>query len=402
MNVYADVGIIGAGPAGVFAAMNIVDMSDLKVCVFDAKQPLSTLLPTGGGKCNLSYYEPDIGEFVLNYPRGAKFLYSVFYGFDVNDTLNYFEKRGVKTYVRDDNKIFPVSNSSHAVAETMLKYSKNKGIKFIKQKIISVTKETDIFVLKSSSGEYHFKKLLISTGGKDFSLAKSLGHDIVEPRPSLVPLCIKEKEFYDLTGVSLKDISIKAFFEGKKTASAIGDFLFTAKSVSGPVIYKISSICAFKDFSSKNPVILKLNLTGKTDYETEEFITKFISSHPNSKVKNMLSMLIPTSLGIKILERENIPPDKETVHLKISEKRQILEALQGLELTVTGRLKHGEIVTAGGVNLDEINSKTMESKIVPGLFFAGEVTNIDGFTGGFNLQNCWSTAGVAAKAICEQ
>ena len=156
----------------------------------------------------------------------------------------------------------------------------------------------------------------------------------------------------------------------------------------------------FLDFSNKNPLVLKLNLTGKTDYETEDFISKFISSHPNSKVKNMLSMLIPTSLAVKILEREGILPDKEAVHLKITEKRQILGALQGLELNVTGRLKHGEIVTAGGVDLDEINSKTMESKIVPGLFFAGEVLNVDGFTGGFNLQNCWSTAGVAAKSIC--
>lgn len=401
-NETKDIAIIGAGPAGVFAAMNIADDSTASVYVFDGKKPLTTLLPTGGGRCNLSYYEPDISEFVMNYPRGAKFLFSVFNRFDMNDTVDKFEQYGIKTYVQADNRIFPVSDSSQITAEILLKRAKLQGINFIKETVNSVTTENAIFTVVSDKNSYNFKKIILATGGKNFDIAQSLGHKIISPAASLVPLKIKEKSFYDLSGLSLKNVSIKAFFNGKKIASTHADMLFTAKSLSGPGIFKISSDCAFTEFSLKNPLVLKINVTGKTPIEAEDFISNCIKKHPRMLLKNILSLLIPQSLALKLLEHGNVNPDKEITHLSNAEKRKIVELLTELCLTVTSRDKAARIVTAGGVNLDEINAKTMESKIVPGLYFAGELINADGYTGGFNLQLCWSTAYICAKNIISE
>ena len=210
---YNEVGIIGGGPAGIFAALSVRDFYNADVTVFDVKKHLLSLLPTGGGRCNLSYYDSDINSFSKNYPRGEKFLLSAFSFFDMPETVDYFENIGIKTYVQDDNRIFPISNSSKIMAEILLKRCALLGIKLKCALIKSVIKKDDGFILDINGKSEHFKKIIIATGGKSFELAKSLGHNIISPQPSLCPLKIFETDFYSLSGLSLRHVDTLVFFK---------------------------------------------------------------------------------------------------------------------------------------------------------------------------------------------
>ena len=198
MNSNTDVGIIGAGPAGVFAALSVRDFYNVNVTVFDWQDALTTLLPTGGGRCNFSYFETDNKTFASYYPRGSKFLLSVFSRFNMNDTVDYFENIGIKSYVQSDNRIFPISDSSGVMAEILLKRGNILGIKFIKKRVSLVFHDGENFVVSTQDGDYKFKKLILATGGKNFKLARSFKHKIVRPTFTLAPLEIAEKEYYEL------------------------------------------------------------------------------------------------------------------------------------------------------------------------------------------------------------
>lgn len=341
------VAIIGAGPAGCMAAYFLQDKCD--VTVFDFGEPLRTLLPTGGGRCNLAHAEYDFKELAKNYPRGQKFLYSVFAQFSTADTVEFFERLGVKTYVQEDGRIFPVSNSAKDLREKFLRALKR--VRFVKERVLELPPG--------------FDKYIIATGGGGKCI--SLGHTIVEPRPALVGLRTKE----DLSGLA---------------GMCVGDLLFTHEGISGPKAYKISSINAREDL----PYKVSFDLCGEIDLQ------ELLNANPHKSIKNLLSELIPKSLAVYVLgDLQNIKCHKIDGMMR----DKILERLHNFELTIIGTSKDGEVVTCGGVCLDEVNPKTLESKLVPGVYFCGEVLDIDGFCGGFNLQNCWSTGYVAAKSI---
>ena len=402
MNSNTDVGIIGAGPAGVFAALSVRDFYNVNVTVFDWQDALTTLLPTGGGRCNFSYFETDNKTFASYYPRGSKFLLSVFSRFNMNDTVDYFENIGIKSYVQSDNRIFPISDSSRVMAEILLKRGNILGIKFIKKRVSHVFHDGENFVVSTQDGDYKFKKLILATGGKNFKLARSFKHKIVRPTFTLAPLEIAEKEYYELSGLSLKDVWVKVFLDGKKLLNLAGDILFTRNSISGPLVFKISSCCAYEDYSEQNPLELQINLVGQNYAYLDNFITDFKDKSPKVSIKNSFSPFCPKKLFEKILENNNIDGMKQIAQMTNKQKDIILENLTAFKLHVTGKVLGTGIVTAGGVDTDEIDSATMESKLVPNLFFAGEMINVDGFTGGFNLQNCWSTARVAAMSLFKE
>lgn len=402
MNSNTDVGIIGAGPAGVFAALSVRDFYNVNVTVFDWQDALTTLLPTGGGRCNFSYFETDNKTFASYYPRGSKFLLSVFSRFNMNDTVDYFENIGIKSYVQSDNRIFPISDSSRVMAEILLKRGNILGIKFIKKRVSHVFHDGENFVVSTQDGDYKFKKLILATGGKNFKLARSFKHKIVRPTFTLAPLEIAEKEYYELSGLSLKDVWVKVFLDGKKLLNLAGDILFTRNSISGPLVFKISSCCAYEDYSEQNPLELQINLVGQNYAYLDNFITDFKDKSPKVSIKNSFSPFCPKKLFEKILENNNIDGMKQIAQMTNKEKDIILDNLTAFKLHVTGKVLGTGIVTAGGVDTDEIDSATMESKLVPNLFFAGEMINVDGFTGGFNLQNCWSTARVAAMSLFKE
>ena len=370
------IGIIGAGPAGCFCACNLKNFAN--VTLFDIKEPLITLLPTGGGRCNLAYNEYDFKELAKFYPKGEKFLYSVFSQFATAETLDFFKKIGVNTYIQQDGRIFPVSNSAKDVREKFL--ASLKGVIFKKEEVLKVQFYDD-FEVATNKNKYHFDKFVIATGGHaSYDIIKNLGHNIIPPKPSLTEL--KTDKIYT-SGVTLKNVRTKI---GKIQLQ--DDLLLTHHGISGPLAFKISSINARENF----PYKIHLDLTGEIDLQ------KMFDINPHKSLKNLLAEFLPKSFAFSIC------PEGETKCSQVNSmlREKIYKQLREFELTVIGICSGEEKVTCGGVDLDEVNNKTMMSKIVPNLYFCGEVLNIDGFCGGFNLQNCWSTAFVASKAIISQ
>lgn len=390
-SIYKNIAIIGCGAAGGLAAVLLCKNPYNKVTAFDVKEPFSTLLPTGGGRCNLTNDEKDVREFVKNYPRGEKFLISVFSKFGQEKTRELFKDLGIKTYVQEDKRVFPISNSSQKTIQTLNKHLETSNFKHIKEKVVSIKKE-DKFVVKSEKEEYIFDYIIITTGGRGngFELAKNLGHNIIEPKPSLCAIDVKENFLYALSGLSFKNVEIQSKLGKKKLPTVYGDILFSHKAITGPAIFKVSALSAFDN-------IEELEMTIKLVDISEEKIEKHIKENQKKTVKNVFSKFAPESYINAILDEHKIDGNKQTAQIKKQEKEVLMNTLLALRLHAKSRLKDSEIVTAGGVDLKEINSKTMQSKLVEGLYLAGEVLNIDAYTGGFNLQNCWSTAYIATQ-----
>lgn len=370
------VAIIGAGASGCICAYWLLK-AGFEVTLFDKNLPLRTLLPTGGGRCNLAHAEYDFKEIVKNYPRGEKFLYSVFSRFSTSDTIEMFESMGIKTYTQDDGRIFPESNSAKSVQETILREIRKMGVKFVQEEIKELEHLTQ-----------SFNAVVIATGGHSgYGILKSLGVNIVEPHPSLVGLNTKEN-FKDLSGTVIKGVGVNIGV-GKEVMK--GDILFTHFGVSGPLIYTISSINAFKQIPYKLTLDLCPDVVD---------LQEILNSYPHKEIKNILSPYLPPKV-VKYLLKD-IDDTTEACKINGKTRDSILEKIHKFDITVTGTNKGEETVTAGGVNLDEINPKTMEVKRIPNLYCIGEVLNIDGLCGGFNLQNAWSTAFVCAEGIIEQ
>lgn len=367
------VGIIGAGPAGCFCAYHLQNSCD--VTIFEKSSPLKSLLVTGGGRCNLAHNEFDFRELAKFYPRGGKFLYSVFSRFATAETLEFFRSIGVETYVQEDNRIFPTSNSAADVRE---KFLEALHVNIKKEKALRVNKLDGVLEVVTDEGSYKFDRVVLAVGGHaGFNIAKYLGHRIIDPKPALVGL--KTDKLFP-SGVVLKSVKTKI---GKTVLQE--DLLFTHNGISGPLAFKISSLNAREKF----PYTVSLDLVGEIDLQ------KLFDANPHKTLKNLVGELVPKSYASAVC------PSGETKCSQVSAKvrEELYKNLTALEVKVLDVAGGGEVVTCGGVDLDEINPKTMESKLVPGLYFCGEVMDIDGFCGGFNLQNCWSTAYIAAMNI---
>lgn len=362
--------IIGGGPAGCICAYFLQDRFD--VSIIEKNSPLKTLLPTGGGRCNLAHAEFDFKELAKNYPRGEKFLYSVFSKFSTADTIDFFEKIGVETYIQENMRVFPQTDSAKDVREHFLQALKK--VRFIKENALRVNQVEKGFSVVTDMGAYKADFVVVATGGHAaYDLIKMLGHKIIEPKPALVGLLTKEK-FAPISGVCINDV------------------LFTHKGISGPKVYEISSLRAREKF----PYKLHFDFIGEIDLQTE------LNSNPHKSIKNLLSEHIPKSFAEFVLTELKINPDTKSHAIDGKTRDKILNKLQNFEVNVTGTFPDGEVVTAGGVDLNEINSKNMQSKLIPHVYFCGEVMDIDGFCGGFNLQNCWSTGYLAAQGILNQ
>ncbi len=373
------VGIIGAGPAGCCAAYFLKD--DCSVVLIDYSQPMRTILPTGGGRCNLAYAEYDFRELVKYYPRGEKFLYSIFSKFSTIDTVWLFERLGVTTYVQQDSRIFPDTNSSKDIQDAFLRQLKTVTIK--KERALRIETLKDKIKVVTDMDSYFFDSLIVSTGGHaGYEMVERLGIKIVPPKPALVGLVTKEN-LKSLAGVSLADVESN----GMK-----GDILFTHKGVSGPLIYKISSIKARDNM----PYSLALDL-----YPETFDLQQLFNDNPHKQINNLLSEFLPKKVVNYILKTLCIDEELKCHRITGDIRDLILENIHNFTVNVVGVNKDGEVVTAGGIDLNEVNPKSLESKKIKGLYFIGEILDIDGFCGGFNLQNCWSTAYVAANSILD-
>jgi hypothetical protein len=373
------VAIIGGGPAGCICGYFL--QRDFEVSIFDCGKILHTLLPTGGGRCNLAHNEYDFKSLASNYPRGEKFLYSIFSRFGTSETIDFFNQIGVKTYIQNDNRIFPTSNSSKDVREKFLKSIKPS--KLINEKVLSIEKLDNCYKITTNKSKYAFDIVVVAIGGhSNFDLIQNLEIKVEPPTQALVGLVTKEN-FSTISGVSLNNISWN---------NLSGDILFTHKGISGPLIYKISSINAKADM----PYKLNLNLANLDNFQEN------LNKNSHKEIKNLLAQYFPKSFVNWFLENLSIKPDTPCHKINGQTRDKIVNYLKTFEINIVEKVPDGEVVTCGGVNLKEISAKTLESKRYGNLYFCGEILDIDGFCGGFNLQNCWSTGYVVAQSIIDK
>ncbi len=400
-----DVAVIGGGPAGMMAAIKAGERG-AKVVLIE-KNPIfgKKLLLTGGGRCNISQGEFDNKKFVEKLGKKGQFLLSALSVFGPKEVIDFFEKNGLKTKIERGGRIFPVSDKSQGVLGVLLKCLHKNKVKFLlNQEVVGFNvKEKEIKSVKLKEQAITAKSFILAVGGKaypgtgstgdGYQWARNMGHRIIEPMPALVPIEIKENWVKDLQGLTLKNISVSVFQNNKNFGSKFGEMVFTHFGVSGPIILDLSKKIGESMITGK--AFLKIDLKPALDILTlDKRLQRDFKGNKN--FKNYLPELIPQRLGDLIIKFTGISPNKKLNLINKEERKRIINFLKGLELNVKGSAGFGQaIITSGGIDLKEIESKTMRSKIIKNLSFAGEIIDLDGPTGGYNLQICWSTGYVA-------
>ena len=400
-----DVVVIGGGPAGMTAAIKASEKG-LKVVLIE-KNPLfgKKLLLTGGGRCNITQAEFNDKKFIEKLGKKGQFFFSPLSVFGVKAVIDFFEKNGLATKVERGGRVFPVSDKSKDVLNTLLKCLNKNNVKFLLEQEVTGfdVKEGKIEKVKLKEKDILGKSFIISTGGKAYPgtgstgdgylWASEMGHKIIKPMPSLVSIVTKERWVCNLAGLTLKNVEVSIFQNNKKQAFRFGEMIFTHFGLSGPIILDLSK--KIGELMLLGKVVLKIDLKPALDFLTlDKRLQRDFQG--NRYFKNYLSELVPQKLSDLIIKKTNISPEKKLSLVTKEERKKIIETLKGLELTVQGTTGFGQaIITSGGIDLKEIDSKTMKSKIIKNLFFAGEVIDLDGPTGGYNLQICWSTGYVA-------
>lgn len=392
--------IIGGGAAGFFTAANL-DENKFDVTILEQNSDvLQKVKISGGGRCNVTHACFDPKELVGFYPRGNRELLSVFTKFQPGDTMDWFESRNVPLKIENDNRIFPVSNSSQSIIDTLTTEVRNKGFEIkTQQAVLEIYQENNSWFIKTKSDSYKAYFVVYATGSspKSLKLVENLGHKIIEPVPSLFTFNIKDDLLKDLPGTSFENAEIK--IPELKTEES-GALLITHWGLSGPAILKISAWEARNLAKPKYQFEIEVNFISKSKNEAEEIFKNFKNQNPKKSIGQSKIFDITNRFWNKILEINNINPDKQIANLSGKEMNLILENLCEKKFSVSGKSTFkDEFVTAGGVDLKEINFKHMSSKILPNFYIAGEVIDIDAVTGGFNFQACWSEAWLISQNL---
>ena len=412
------VAIIGGGPAGMLSAITAKEKGHDVIILEKNNQLGKKLLITGKGRCNITS-SLNIDEFIKNIPGNGKFLYSAFKRYTNDDIINFLKKEGLNVKEERGNRVFPVTDKSLDVLKCFTKKIKELGInvKYNEnvQEII-INQNNEIQGVKTQNGVIKADKVILATGGKSYPLtgstgdgyilAKKLGHTVTKIKPSLVPLEIYEKNICkQLQGLSLKNVKIRLEDESKNKNiyEDFGEMLFTHFGVSGPIILSSSShLVRYKEIENllkeqKIKLIIDLK-PALTEEKLNERILRDFSEEKNKEYKNSLNKLLPQKLIPVILEKSGIKYNKKVNEITKEERLKIVKLLKNFELKIQNfRPIEEAIITSGGINIKEINPKTMQSKIILGLYFAGEIIDVDGYTGGFNLQIAYSTGFVAGN-----
>lgn len=415
------VGIVGAGAAGLMAAAAIAEKSNGKAEVFliDKNSILGRkVLVSGGSRCNITTSLSDITQILQNYPRGKNFLKFAMRNLPPQKLCKWFIEHGCTIKEEAHDKIFPVSDHGEDVIRVFEKIFKKFHVRLVLENpLLSLEKSTTKpkkFILRLKKGPpLEVDKLIITTGGVShretgstgdgYAFAEKFGHTITPLAPSLHGYELKEFWPKSLSGLSFANAKLK-FSSTSKTQNYhfSGPFLFTHKGISGPAVFALSSLSAYENIGLSKPPLLHIDFFPNKTYET---LTSEIKSALNSStiktVVNTISKFVPRSLAETFLHTLQIPAQKKNAEISKKDLNKIVELLKNTQLTITNRISGDEFVTAGGVSTQEINPKTMESKICPNLYFAGEILDIDGFTGGFNLQSAWCTGFLAGKSATE-
>ena len=407
--------VIGGGPAGMMAAISSAEKGN-EVILLEKMQSLGRkLLITGKGRCNITS-SLDMEEFIKNTPGNGTFLYSCYKQFTNQDMIRFLKEEGLEVKEERGNRIFPVTDKSLDVLKCFTKKIKDLPIKVEYNTTVQeiLTENHQVIGVKTINNVIKADKVILSTGGKSYplkgstgdgyELARKLGHTITKIKPSLVPLESYDKNMCkNLQGLSLKNVKIqlKDIEKNKIIYEDFGEMIFTHFGVSGPTILSSSAhLVRYKNIEEKlknNKVILKIDLKpALTEEKLNERILRDFSKQNNKQFKNSLSELLPQKLIQTVVEISNIDQNKKVNEITKEERKRLVSLLKEFCLKIKGfRPIEEAIITSGGINIKEINPKTMESKIVEGLYFAGEIIDVDSYTGGFNLQIAYSTGYVA-------
>lgn len=404
------IAVIGGGAAGMMAAGYLGELGASVTLYERNRKTGAKLLITGKGRCNVTN-ATDIPSFINNVMRNPRFLYTAISRFTPEDTMAFFEARGVVLKVERGNRVFPESDQSGDIVMALRRYLDASGVKTVFARVQSIVKRGEGFLVETAERSVPFDAVIVATGGKSYPktgstgdgyrFATSLGHTVTPLFASLVPLECEEGVCRALQGLSLRNVAVSALDEnGKVVFDDFGELLFTHFGISGPTVLSMSA--HLKDIGKKKYTV-SIDLKPALDEATlDKRLLSDFAKYPNRNFDNSLGDLLPKKLIDPFVRLVGIPPYKKVNEITKEERRRMIGLLKRFTLTVRRTRPIDEaIVTAGGVDVREVNPKTMESRLVSGLFFAGEVLDVDAYTGGFNLQIAFSTARLAAEGALD-
>lgn len=402
--------VIGGGPGGMLAAITAAEAGRGVLLLEKNPRLGKKLLITGKGRCNVTN-NCSAEEVLRNTPRNGKFLYSAMTSFPPSQMMAFLENQGCALKTERGSRVFPQSDRSQSVLDALQRKLRQTGVTVQTGQARSIRRDEDgVIGVESSAGFFPCKRVILATGGASFPatgstgdgyrMAKELGHTIVEPQGSLVPLEAAGADCGEMQGLSLRNVGVKLLNpKGKPVYKDFGELLFTHFGLSGPTILSASAHMGKGD-GWKIVIDLKPALDeGKLDAR----ILRDLDQYQNRTMENALTDLLPRSMIPVVLGRLGVEPERQANSFTKQNRRALVELLKGFEVEITGKRPVSEaIITSGGVKVSEIDPKTMASKIVPGLYFAGEIIDCDAYTGGFNLQIAWATGFAAGKAAAER
>ena len=402
--------VIGGGPAGLMAAIASSKNGD-KVTIVEKMQSCGKkLLITGKGRCNITN-NAQMDKFMENTPTNPKFLYGAFNNFTNKDIVKLLDENGIKTKVERGERVFPVSDRAQDVLDALLYILKKQDVQILTNapvKKIIMDNEKKVEAIELNDGKViKADKIILATGGKSYpitgstgdgyKLAKDLGHTVTKIKPSLVPLTSNSEVCKKLQGLSLRNVSIELQIQNKVIYKDFGEMLFTHFGVSGPIVLSASSYLVkakdIEEILKENKVKLEIDLKpALSEEKLDARILRDFEEQKNKQFKNSLDKLLPQKFIPVIIERTNIDGNKKVNEITKQERQKLVNELKHFKININGTRPIEEaIITSGGISVKEINPKTMESKLVNGLYFAGEIIDVDCLTGGYNLQVAWST-----------
>ena len=404
--------VVGGGAAGMFAAI-FAAYNGNEVHIFEKNEKLGKkLFITGKGRCNITNAS-DMETLFASVVTNSKFLYSSFYGYTNLDVIEFFERIGVRTKIERGNRVFPVSDHSSDVIVGLTRELQQLGVEIHLHTAVKriVGKERFEYLELQNGTRVEGDACIVATGGFSYQttgstgdgyrFAKELGHQVTEILPALVPLTIKEWYAKELQGLSLRNVKASVYDDKKKLYDDFGEMLFTHYGVSGPLMLSASSYIGKKLKEKELKLVIDLKPALTTE-QLDQRVLRDFEENMNKSFKNAIGKLFPTKLIPIMLELSGIDPDKKVNLISKEERQQFVSLIKNFTMTITGLRDFNEaIITKGGIKVKEINPSTMESKLVQGLYFVGEVLDLDALTGGFNLQIAWSTGYAAGNSICD-
>ena len=401
------IAVVGAGPAGLLAAAEAAAHGAETVLLERNEKPGKKLYITGKGRCNVTNLcSPR--DFLEKVVRNPKFLYGALFAFTPEDTVKLLNSNGVSTKVERGNRVFPLSDKASDVTGALVKHADRSGVRFVYENVDAIRRDEGKFIVSTRSGKNIFDKVILACGGVSypstgsngdgFKLAAALGHRVTPLLPALVPIILVQ-DVKPLQGLSLKNVTVSVS-DGKKEYSLFGEMLFTARGVSGPVALSLSSLINREELSELK---MKIDLKPALSYEKlDKRMLGDFEKFKNKQFKNSLDEMLPKSMIPYIIKLSGILPEKPVNSVTKAEREKLVGLLKGLEFDISalGAVEEG-IVTSGGVDIREVNPKTMESRVAPGLYFAGEMLDVDALTGGYNIQIALSTGFCAGRSAAE-